>query len=134
MAAAHAFFEPRTSAAGRRLRSIRAATFRAPSTAPAIGSGKGSRRRAGAEGRPMRHGETCQQTSRERMGTMGSSPASERPLASTLGTVVGRPPSAIDAGGLEPPWGLTEGVRVLVAPRDESAARALVGEAQGNDE
>jgi hypothetical protein len=38
--------------------------------------------------------------------------------------------SADDAGGLEPQWQLTEGVRVLVAPGDAVAARRLVTEAQ----
>jgi hypothetical protein len=38
--------------------------------------------------------------------------------------------SADDAGGLEPQWQLTEGVRVLVAPEDAVAARRLVVEAQ----
>ena len=38
--------------------------------------------------------------------------------------------SADDAGGLEPQWQLTEGVRVLVAREDADAARTLVSEAQ----
>jgi hypothetical protein len=38
--------------------------------------------------------------------------------------------SADDAGGLEPQWQLTGGVRVLVAPEDADAARRLVSEAQ----
>jgi hypothetical protein len=37
--------------------------------------------------------------------------------------------SADDAGGLEPQWQLTNGVRVLVAPEDVEPARQLVAEA-----
>jgi hypothetical protein len=37
--------------------------------------------------------------------------------------------SADDAGGLEPQWQLTEGVRVLAAPEDADEARRLVAEA-----
>lgn len=37
--------------------------------------------------------------------------------------------SADDAGGLEPQWQLTEGVRVLVAPEDAEEARRLVAQA-----
>ncbi|HEY2879076.1 MAG TPA: DUF2007 domain-containing protein [Nocardioides sp.] len=37
--------------------------------------------------------------------------------------------SADDAGGLEPQWQLTEGVRVLVTPEDAEKARRLVAEA-----
>jgi hypothetical protein len=69
-----------------------------------------------------------------------------------LNTVVARPPSLIeaqfivgmlqaegiaataapdDAGGLEPQWQLTEGVRVLVAAEDAAAARRLVADADG---
>ena len=70
---------------------------------------------------------------------------------SSLNTVIARPPSTVeaqliaglleangiearvstdDAGGLEPQWQLTGGVRVLVAPEDAAAARELVAEAQ----
>ena len=42
--------------------------------------------------------------------------------------------SADDAGGLEPQWQLTQGVRVLVAPEDESAARELVADADAGGE
>lgn len=38
--------------------------------------------------------------------------------------------SADDAGGLEPQWQLTQGVRVSVAPADEGRARALLDEAE----
>jgi putative signal transducing protein len=38
--------------------------------------------------------------------------------------------SADDAGGLEPQWQLTQGVRVLVAAADESRARELVSEVE----
>ena len=34
-----------------------------------------------------------------------------------------------DAGGLEPQWQLTQGVRVLVGSEDEAAARKLVADA-----
>jgi hypothetical protein len=37
--------------------------------------------------------------------------------------------SADDAGGQEPQWQLTEGVRVLVDAEDEEEARALIAEA-----
>jgi hypothetical protein len=37
--------------------------------------------------------------------------------------------SSDDAGGQEPQWQLTQGVRVLVAPEDEPRARALIAEA-----
>ena len=37
--------------------------------------------------------------------------------------------SSDDAGGQEPQWQLTEGVRVLVAVEDEDAARQLIDEA-----
>ena len=68
----------------------------------------------------------------------------------SLTEVVARPPSTIeaqlivgmleshgilataspdDAGGLEPQWQLTEGVRVLVAAEDADAARRLVADA-----
>jgi Putative prokaryotic signal transducing protein len=40
--------------------------------------------------------------------------------------------SADDAGGQEPQWQLTQGVRILVAPEDESEARQIIAEA-GND-
>lgn len=67
-----------------------------------------------------------------------------------LNAIVARPPSLIeaqlivgmleshgiearassdDAGGLEPQWQLTQGVRVLVAPEDAEAARQIVAEA-----
>jgi hypothetical protein len=67
-----------------------------------------------------------------------------------LDTVVARPPSTAeahliagmlesygiaarvstdDAGGLEPQWQLTEGVRVLVSSHAESAARDIVANA-----
>jgi hypothetical protein len=36
--------------------------------------------------------------------------------------------STDDAGGLEPQWQLTQGVRVLVAPEDLAEARRLVAE------
>jgi len=73
----------------------------------------------------------------------------------SLTTVVARPPSAVeaqliagllqangiaarvssdDAGGLEPQWQLTEGVRVLVAPEDAAAALALVADARPTSE
>jgi hypothetical protein len=39
--------------------------------------------------------------------------------------------SADDAGGLEPQLQVTDGVRVLVAGPDVSAARALISEARG---
>jgi len=42
--------------------------------------------------------------------------------------------SADDAGGLEPQWQLTEGVRVLVAPEDAEEARRLVAEANSASE
>jgi hypothetical protein len=72
-----------------------------------------------------------------------------------LNTIVARPPSLIeaqlivgmlesngvvattsadDAGGLEPQWQLTQGVRVLVAPEDESAALALIADADTGGE
>src|SRR5262249_40378608 len=38
--------------------------------------------------------------------------------------------SADDAGGLEPQWQLTQGVRVLVAAEDEERARDLIAEAE----
>jgi Putative prokaryotic signal transducing protein len=38
--------------------------------------------------------------------------------------------SADDAGGQEPQWQLTEGVRVLVAAADEERARRLIAEAE----
>jgi hypothetical protein len=38
--------------------------------------------------------------------------------------------SADDAGGLEPQWQLTQGVRVLVAAADESRARELISEVE----
>ena len=38
--------------------------------------------------------------------------------------------SADDAGGLEPQWQLTQGVRVLVARSDEPRARQLISEAE----
>ena len=37
--------------------------------------------------------------------------------------------SSDDAGGQEPQWQLTEGVRVFVAPEDEASARQLIDEA-----
>jgi hypothetical protein len=37
--------------------------------------------------------------------------------------------SSDDAGGLEPQWQLTAGVRVLVAPDDAADARSLIAEA-----
>lgn len=37
--------------------------------------------------------------------------------------------SADDAGGLEPQWQLTHGVRVLVAPEDGAEARRIIAEA-----
>jgi Putative prokaryotic signal transducing protein len=43
---------------------------------------------------------------------------------------IGARASADDAGGLEPQWQLTGGVRVLVAPEDAGAARRLVAEAE----
>jgi hypothetical protein len=39
--------------------------------------------------------------------------------------------SADDAGGLEPQLQMTDGVRVLVAAEDLSAARELISEADG---
>jgi len=42
--------------------------------------------------------------------------------------------SADDAGGQEPQWQLTEGVRVLVAPADAEQARRLVAEADSRPE
>jgi hypothetical protein len=36
--------------------------------------------------------------------------------------------SADDAGGMEPQWQLTDGVRVLVQPEDLDRARELIGE------
>jgi len=42
--------------------------------------------------------------------------------------------SADDAGGLEPQWQLTEGVRVLVAPEDTEEALRLVAEADSGPE
>jgi hypothetical protein len=42
--------------------------------------------------------------------------------------------SADDAGGLEPQWQLTQGVRVLVAPEDTAEARRLVAEASSGSE
>jgi hypothetical protein len=42
--------------------------------------------------------------------------------------------SADDAGGLEPQWQLTAGVRVLVAPEDEEEARRLVADAGSGPE
>ena len=39
--------------------------------------------------------------------------------------------AADDAGGQEPQWQL-QGVRVLVAPSDEAAARRLLAAAEGN--
>jgi len=38
-----------------------------------------------------------------------------------------------DAGGLEPQWQLTEGVRVLVADEDAETARRLVDEANAGE-
>ena len=67
-----------------------------------------------------------------------------------LQTLVARPPSLVeaqlivgmleahgiaataspdDAGGLEPQWQLTQGVRVLVGPEDAAAARSLIADA-----
>jgi len=43
---------------------------------------------------------------------------------------IGARASADDAGGLEPQWQLTGGVRVLVAPEDAVEARRLVTEAE----
>jgi len=42
--------------------------------------------------------------------------------------------SADDAGGLEPQWQLTEGVRVFVAFEDAEEARRLVDEANSDPE
>jgi hypothetical protein len=39
--------------------------------------------------------------------------------------------SADDAGGLEPQWQLTDGVRVLVASDDLDRARSLIAERDG---
>ncbi len=71
-----------------------------------------------------------------------------------LNTVVARPPSLVeaqlivglleaegiaataaadDAGGLEPQWQLTEGVRVLVAAEDAAAARRAIADADGDE-
>ena len=73
----------------------------------------------------------------------------------SLNTIVARPPSLIeaqlivglleshgiaataspdDAGGLEPQWQLTQGVRVLVAPEDAAAARGIIADADTGDE
>jgi hypothetical protein len=41
--------------------------------------------------------------------------------------------SADDAGGIEPQWQLTAGVRVLVAPEDSEAARRLIAAAGAGD-
>jgi hypothetical protein len=40
--------------------------------------------------------------------------------------------SSDDAGGLEPQWQLTQGVRVLVAPEDEHGARNVLAEQEGS--
>ena len=42
--------------------------------------------------------------------------------------------SADDAGGLEPQWQLTEGVRVLVAPDDADEARMLIADANAGSD
>jgi hypothetical protein len=42
--------------------------------------------------------------------------------------------SADDAGGLEPQWQLTQGVRVLVAPEDTEEAQRLVADANSGPE
>jgi hypothetical protein len=42
--------------------------------------------------------------------------------------------SADDAGGLEPQWQLTQGVRVLVAPEDTDEAQRLVADANSGRE
>jgi hypothetical protein len=42
--------------------------------------------------------------------------------------------SADDAGGLEPQWQLTEGVRVLVAPEDSDEARLLIADANAGSD
>jgi hypothetical protein len=41
--------------------------------------------------------------------------------------------SSDDAGGQEPQWQLTQGVRVLVAPEDEQRAQALIAEADAGE-
>ena len=72
-----------------------------------------------------------------------------------LQTVVARPPSVVeaqlivgmleshgiaatassdDAGGLEPQWQLTQGVRVLVAAGDAAVARILIADANSAPE
>jgi hypothetical protein len=40
--------------------------------------------------------------------------------------------SSDDAGGQEPQWQLTQGVRVLVAPEDEERAQQLIAEADAS--
>jgi Putative prokaryotic signal transducing protein len=40
---------------------------------------------------------------------------------------------ADDAGGQEPQWQLSSGVRVMVEPSDESAAREVLADARGRD-
>ncbi len=42
--------------------------------------------------------------------------------------------SSDDAGGLEPQWQLTQGVRVLVAPEDAIEARRILDEADSESE
>jgi len=42
--------------------------------------------------------------------------------------------SADDAGGQEPQWQLTEGVRVLVDAEDEAQARAVIVEARDGED
>ena len=42
--------------------------------------------------------------------------------------------SSDDAGGQEPQWQLTQGVRVLVAPEDEERARQLIVEAEAGSD
>ena len=41
---------------------------------------------------------------------------------------------ADDAGGQEPQWQLSGGVRVMVEPSDESAAREVIADARGRDD
>lgn len=41
---------------------------------------------------------------------------------------------ADDAGGQEPQWQLSGGVRVMVESSDESAAREILADARGRDE
>jgi hypothetical protein len=42
--------------------------------------------------------------------------------------------SSDDAGGLEPQWQLTNGVRILVAPEDLDEARRIVAEVESGQE